>query len=140
MKATHLNCRLLYEPLRSLTPEFVVCEVEPSELVDPARWVDAAAAVVVLDSSDDAASLDALAPLRALPLGSALVLVVDGAPEAIAALPENQRASFVLNKYEHLNYQEIAEILECSTMAVKSLLSRARENLRQSLENYLRPK
>ncbi|MDY7011332.1 MAG: sigma-70 family RNA polymerase sigma factor [Planctomycetota bacterium] len=56
---------------------------------------------------------------------------------AIDALPENQKASFVLNKYEHLNYQEIAEILECSTMAVKSLLSRARCNLRDALRGYL---
>ncbi len=57
--------------------------------------------------------------------------------EAIADLPENQKASFVLNKYEHLNYNEIAEILECSTMAVKSLLSRARCNLRDALRGYL---
>ena len=60
--------------------------------------------------------------------------------KAIAALPENQRASFVLNKYEHLNYQEIAEILECSTMAVKSLLSRARCNLRDALRGYMEDK
>ncbi len=57
--------------------------------------------------------------------------------EAIAALPENQKIPFVLNKYEHLNYREIAEILECSTMAVKSLLSRARCNLRDTLRGYL---
>ncbi|MCK4624257.1 MAG: sigma-70 family RNA polymerase sigma factor, partial [Phycisphaerae bacterium] len=57
--------------------------------------------------------------------------------EALAALPENQKASFILNKYEHLNYQEIAEIMECSTMAVKSLLSRARCNLRDALRGYL---
>lgn len=56
---------------------------------------------------------------------------------ALAALPENQRISFVLNKYEHLNYQEIAEILKCSTMAVKSLLSRARCNLRDTLRSYV---
>ncbi len=56
---------------------------------------------------------------------------------AIDALPENQKASFVLNKYEHLNYEEIAEILECSTMAVKSLLSRARCNLRDALRGYM---
>ena len=57
--------------------------------------------------------------------------------EAVAALPENQKASFILNKYEHLNYNEIAEIMDCSTMAVKSLLSRARCNLRDALRGYL---
>lgn len=60
--------------------------------------------------------------------------------EAINKLPESQKLAILLNKYEDKSYDEIAEILECSTMAVKSLLSRARENLRQSLENYLRPK
>jgi RNA polymerase sigma-70 factor (ECF subfamily) len=56
---------------------------------------------------------------------------------AISQLPENQRIAIVLNKYEDKGYQEIADVLEISTMAVKSLLSRARENLRQSLAKYL---
>ena len=57
--------------------------------------------------------------------------------EAIAALPENQRIAFTLNQYEHMSYQEIADILSCSTMAIKSLLSRARSNLRDTLVRYL---
>lgn len=56
---------------------------------------------------------------------------------AIAALPESQRMAIVLNKYENKSYEEIAVVLKCSSMAVKSLLSRARQNLRQSLEGYL---
>lgn len=59
--------------------------------------------------------------------------------QAVNDLPENQKVAIVLNKYEHKSYEEIAEILDCSTMAVKSLLSRARENLRKSLWRYLRP-
>ncbi len=59
--------------------------------------------------------------------------------QAIDQLPENQKLAIILNKYEHKNYEEIAEILDCSTMAVKSLLSRARGNLRDSLRRYLRP-
>ena len=55
---------------------------------------------------------------------------------AMSRLPDNQRMAIVLNKYEGKNYQEIAEILNCSTMAVKSLLSRARENLRAALAGY----
>jgi RNA polymerase sigma-70 factor, ECF subfamily len=58
---------------------------------------------------------------------------------AIDALPENQKIAIILNKYEHKNYEEIAGVLECSTMAVKSLLSRARTNLRQALGRYVRP-
>lgn len=58
---------------------------------------------------------------------------------AVSALPENQRIAIILNKYENKNYEEIADILDCSTMAVKSLLSRARGNLRESLQKYVRP-
>jgi RNA polymerase sigma-70 factor, ECF subfamily len=59
--------------------------------------------------------------------------------EAVAGLPENQRVAIVLNKFEGKSYDEIAEVLECSGMAVKSLLSRARRNLRTSLGGYVRP-
>jgi RNA polymerase sigma-70 factor (ECF subfamily) len=61
----------------------------------------------------------------------------DELAQAIAALPENQRIAVTLNKFEHLSYQEISEVLGCSTMAVKSLLSRARCNLRDALSRYL---
>ena len=56
---------------------------------------------------------------------------------AIAELPESQRIAITLNKFEHLSYQEIAKVLDCSTMAVKSLLSRARCNLRAALVRHL---
>jgi RNA polymerase sigma-70 factor, ECF subfamily len=58
--------------------------------------------------------------------------------EAIAQLPENQRMAIILNKYEHKSYEEIALVLKCTTMAVKSLLSRARANLHGSLSRYVR--
>ena len=59
--------------------------------------------------------------------------------QAIDSLPENQKIAIILNKYEHKNYGEIAHVLDCSTMAVKSLLSRARTNLRQALRRYVKP-
>jgi RNA polymerase sigma-70 factor (ECF subfamily) len=55
---------------------------------------------------------------------------------AIAQLPQNQQTAILLNKYENLSYKQIGSILKISTMAVKSLLSRARENLRYSLRKY----
>ncbi len=58
---------------------------------------------------------------------------------AVNDLPENQKIAIVLSKYEHKSYEEIAEVLKCTTMAVKSLLSRARTNLHESLSRYLRP-
>jgi RNA polymerase sigma-70 factor, ECF subfamily len=57
---------------------------------------------------------------------------------ALNELPASQRMAIVLNKYEQMSYEDIAAVLDCSVMAVKSLLSRARGNLRQSLERYLR--
>jgi len=58
--------------------------------------------------------------------------------EAIDQLPENQKVAIILNKYEQKSYEDIAVILNCSTMAVKSLLSRARSNLRQALLRYVK--
>jgi RNA polymerase sigma-70 factor (ECF subfamily) len=57
--------------------------------------------------------------------------------EALAELNERQRAAVVLNKFEDMNYAEIAEVMNLTTKAVKSLLSRARENLRLALKQYI---
>jgi RNA polymerase sigma-70 factor (ECF subfamily) len=43
----------------------------------------------------------------------------------------------VLNKFEDMSYEEIAEVMQLSTKAVKSLLSRARGNLRDVLAPYI---
>ena len=56
---------------------------------------------------------------------------------AIAALPEQQRLAVTLRKYQDLPYEEIAEVLSTSVPAVKSLLFRARTQLRVSLHDYL---
>ena len=58
---------------------------------------------------------------------------------AIDMLPENQKVAIILNKYEGKSYEDVADVLGVSAMAVKSLLSRARRNLRRSLEPYVRP-
>lgn len=56
---------------------------------------------------------------------------------AIEALNERQRMALLLCKYENHSYQEIAETMDLSVQAVKSLLSRARVNLKTLLEPYL---
>jgi RNA polymerase sigma-70 factor (ECF subfamily) len=58
--------------------------------------------------------------------------------EIIATLPENQRIAILLNKYEGLPYQEVAEAMDTTVMAVKSLLTRARVNIKEKLLPYLR--
>lgn len=56
---------------------------------------------------------------------------------AVAKLPETQRMAVILRRYEELSYEEIAETLDQSVSAVKSLLFRARTELRESLKRYL---
>ncbi len=56
---------------------------------------------------------------------------------AIGELPESQRMAVILRRYEELSYEEIAEVLDQSVSAVKSLLFRARTELRASLARYL---
>ena len=56
---------------------------------------------------------------------------------AIGALSERQRLAVLLSKFEHLSYAEIAEIMELTPQAIKSLLSRARSKLKEVLEPYM---
>jgi RNA polymerase sigma-70 factor (ECF subfamily) len=57
---------------------------------------------------------------------------------AVAELPENQRSAVILSRWQGLPYLEIAETMELTVMAVKSLLSRAKENLRYKLSVVLK--
>ena len=57
--------------------------------------------------------------------------------EAIMQLPESQRMALVLRRYEQLSYEQIAEVLDLSVPAVKSVLFRARTELRSRLSKYL---
>jgi len=57
--------------------------------------------------------------------------------KALDELNERQRVAVVLNKFEDMNYAEIAEVMGLTTKGVKSLLSRARENLRVALKDYI---
>lgn len=57
--------------------------------------------------------------------------------EAIQSLPEKQRMAVVLRRYEELPYDEIGKVLSMSVPAVKSLLFRARSQLKETLQRYL---
>lgn len=57
--------------------------------------------------------------------------------EAIRALPEKQRLAVILRRYEGKSYEEIGEVLRLSVPAVKSVLFRARTELRTALNRYL---
>ncbi|WP_052336138.1 sigma-70 family RNA polymerase sigma factor [Rhodopirellula sallentina] len=56
---------------------------------------------------------------------------------AVASLGERQRMALILSRFENMSYVEIADAMDLSTKAVKSLLSRARVSLKQTLESYM---
>ncbi|MBL8822797.1 MAG: sigma-70 family RNA polymerase sigma factor [Planctomycetia bacterium] len=56
---------------------------------------------------------------------------------ALSQLNERQRLAVVLNKFEEMSYEEIAQVIGISAKAVKSLLSRARTQLRDILRTYV---
>jgi len=58
--------------------------------------------------------------------------------QALGELPENQKLAIVLCRREDLSYEEIAQVLNCSVSATKSLIHRGRETLKQKLKPYLR--
>jgi len=57
--------------------------------------------------------------------------------QAIFDLPEAQRMALVLRRYEQFSYEQIADVLDLSVPAVKSVLFRARSELRSRLSKYL---
>ncbi len=58
--------------------------------------------------------------------------------DAVANLDDDQRLAVLLSKFEEMPYAQIAEVMKRSEAAVKSLLARARVNLRAEIEPYLR--
>jgi len=56
---------------------------------------------------------------------------------ALASLPENQRIAIVLQRYEGLSYQQIADVMKTSAGAVDSLLFRAKHTLKTRLSLYI---
>ncbi len=53
--------------------------------------------------------------------------------QALAKLPDKQRAVFLMNRVEALTYKEIAERLELSVKAVEKRMSQALAHLRETL-------
>ena len=57
--------------------------------------------------------------------------------QAVASLSERQRMALLLAKFEGMSYQDIAQTMDLSVQAIKSLLSRARVNLKEILSPYV---
>ena len=99
--------------------------------VDAPHVADAPSGVQTLAGS--ALEASGLMPAR-LAEGSERARLVRAAVEVLS---ERQRMALMLSRFENMSYVEIAETMEMSTKAVKSLLSRARVNLKQILEPYI---
>ena len=58
--------------------------------------------------------------------------------KAISQLPENQRIAFTLHKVDGLSYLEVSEVMNLTVSSIESLMHRAKNNLKKSLEKYYR--
>lgn len=79
------------------------------------------------------AEKSALMPVRQIGTSEDRALV----QEALETLNDRQRMALLLKFFEGMSYADIAVAMEMTPAAVKSLLSRARESLKQKLEVYL---
>jgi RNA polymerase sigma-70 factor (ECF subfamily) len=86
-------------------------------------------------------ALDALPPLEQSAEGPAEAVLRSERSEAlhraVDQLPPRQRMALVLKHFEGLSYEDIAEVMDCSPSAVDALLSRARNALREALQDLL---
>jgi RNA polymerase sigma-70 factor (ECF subfamily) len=57
---------------------------------------------------------------------------------AVGGLPARQRAAFVLNRFNNASYKEVASVLGCSELTVKSLIHRATVTLKDYLKEYIK--
>lgn len=83
-----------------------------------------------------AAELDAAALVDPRPLPDEALLrdeAASGVKQALARLPDLQRAAVILSYYEGLPNQQAAEAMELSLTAFQQLLFRARQNLKADL-------
>jgi RNA polymerase sigma-70 factor, ECF subfamily len=56
---------------------------------------------------------------------------------AIAILPSKQKTALLLTKFDGYSYQQVAEVLDTTSDAVKALVARATRKLREELEDLI---
>ncbi len=90
---------------------------KPAELYDPTSFAP--------EIAGDDASVRACAEIE------------EAFAKAVLALPENQRTAILLYKQQELSYEEIAEAMDVSAALVKTLIFRARQQLRELLKEFV---
>ena len=93
--------------------------------------VSASSSSIGLDQLAVAAS--GLLPARVADQGELQRMV----QRALATLNERQRMAVLLAKFEQCSYEEIAAAMDLTVPAVKSLLFRARDQLREAIAPYM---
>ena len=93
--------------------------------------VSASSSAIGLDQLAVAAS--GLLPARQADRGELRAVV----QRALATLSDRQRMAVLMAKFEQCSYEEIAASMQLTVPAVKSLLFRARDQLRETLGPYL---
>jgi len=102
-----------------------VRRIEHRLRVDPEPRGEAARSEPTLLDKPDHSSEDALLSQEA----------VGRIREALEGLPPQQRAALLLARVEGMSYERVAESVECSVSAVKSLIHRATTTLRNKLRS-----
>lgn len=131
----------LYRSLRAYTGDVQIAEDAMAEafaqalrrggdLRDPERWIWRAAYRIAAGALKERRrrSVTSLEGSYELPEG------LGSLAEALAKLPEQQRATVVLHYYADLRVRDVANVLGMSVPAVKVTLMRARRRLRTLLE------
>ncbi len=131
------NARKMYKPTAQFTTWlYTICKNTCLKTFRKKR-LNTASIDADMGLEQDSVSVQLSDPNAATPLDNVINderdLVVK---EAIDSLPENQKMVVILCKYEQLSYEEIAQIAGFSVKAVKSLLHRARVNLKEKLTGY----
>lgn len=65
-----------------------------------------------------------------------LMEIEEAFAQALEKLPENHRTAILLYKQQELSYEQIAEAMDASVMAVKSWIYRARQKLKEELADF----
>jgi len=139
-----------YEAAREIVQEAFISLWERKEQINPAKQVKSYLSTTVRNRSlnylrdhkkfdSRLLTMENLYPLASYQQADHLVEreLRDRINLAINELPEKCREVFLLNRNDHLKYQEIADKLRISVKTVETQMSKALQHLRIHLKEYL---
>jgi len=125
-----------YEPTAKFTTWLMT--ITRNLVFNESRRRGRAKVVPLHDETDDGPATQHADPDASTPSDELLDAELrDAVDTAIKELPEKHRLAIVLRRYENMAYEEIAKVLKTSVPAVKSILFRARADLKAKLQRYL---